>query len=50
MLTAWPPQVKKVLNAGTFYLSWSASGTPLDLTLCEQRRRRTRQTDNRFFW
>ncbi|XP_037087422.1 synaptojanin-1-like [Pollicipes pollicipes] len=43
-------EVKKILNAGTFYLSWSATGRPLDLTLCEQRRRRTELTDNRFFW
>ncbi|XP_043228770.1 synaptojanin-1-like [Amphibalanus amphitrite] len=43
-------EVKKILNAGTLYFSWSASGDPLDLTLCEQRRRRTSVTDNRFFW
>jgi hypothetical protein len=43
-------QIKKVLNSGTFYFSWSSSGEPLDLTLCEQRRTYTKEPDNRFFW
>ncbi|KAL1129891.1 hypothetical protein AAG570_012835 [Ranatra chinensis] len=43
-------EVKKLLNSGTFYFSWSPSGSPMDLTLCSQRARRTHNTDNRFFW
>lgn len=51
-------EVRKVLNSGTFYFSWNASGpqtpsTPLqnfDITLSAQRRRKTNETDNRFFW
>lgn len=49
-------QIRKVLNSGTFYFSWSsaASSSPslntFDLTLCAQRRRKTNETDNRFFW
>lgn len=43
-------EVRKVLNSGTFYFSWSLSGAPLDLTLCEQRASFTAETDNRFFW
>jgi len=45
-----PLQVKKVLNSGTFYFSWSSSTEPIDLTLCEQKRTFTKETDNRFFW
>ncbi|XP_046406834.1 synaptojanin-1 isoform X1 [Ischnura elegans] len=43
-------EVRKLLNSGTFYFSWSSSGEPLDLTLCAQRRLKTKETDNRFFW
>lgn len=49
-------EVRKLLNSGTFYFSWlSTTSTnsykiPLDLTLCAQRKQRTSQTDNRFFW
>ncbi|KAF5300952.1 hypothetical protein FQA39_LY10922, partial [Lamprigera yunnana] len=46
-------EVRKLLNSGTFYFSWysgQSGGTPLDLTLCAQRRQKTCQTDHRFFW
>ncbi|GIY38362.1 synaptojanin-1 [Caerostris extrusa] len=43
-------EVRKVLNSGTFYFSWSSTGTPLDLTLCEQRSNFAAESDNRFFW
>nr|CAI5825634.1 unnamed protein product [Callosobruchus analis] len=46
-------EVRKLLNSGTFYFSWysgAAGGTPLDLTLCAQRRSKTSTTDHRFFW
>ncbi|XP_069684733.1 synaptojanin-1 isoform X2 [Periplaneta americana] len=43
-------EVRKVLNSGTFYFSWSSSGEALDITLCAQRRRKMAATDNRFFW
>ncbi|KAF8790383.1 synaptojanin-1-like [Argiope bruennichi] len=43
-------EVRKVLNSGTFYFSWSSSGVPLDLTLCEQRSQFGAESDNRFFW
>lgn len=47
-------EVRKVLNSGTFYFSWSGGVTvglsQFDLTLCAQRRRRTNEVDNRFFW
>jgi synaptojanin len=55
-------EVRKVLNSGTFYFSWNSSGnqqqispqspTPIsfDITLSAQRRRKTQETDNRFFW
>jgi hypothetical protein len=43
-------EVRKLLNSGTFYFSWSASGEALDITLCAQRRKKTAVTDNRFFW
>uniref|UniRef100_A0ABD2WZA8 phosphoinositide 5-phosphatase n=2 Tax=Trichogramma kaykai TaxID=54128 RepID=A0ABD2WZA8_9HYME len=44
-------EIKKVLNSGTFYFSWSA-GTQhvLDLTLSVQQRYSLNTTDNRFFW
>jgi synaptojanin len=50
-------EVRKVLNSGTFYFSWSSgtqtqnsSNVPFDITLCAQRRRKTSETDSRFFW
>ncbi|GFT46813.1 synaptojanin-1 [Nephila pilipes] len=43
-------EVRKVLNSGTFYFSWSSSGVSLDLTLCEQRSNFGADSDNRFFW
>ncbi|BES93669.1 phosphoinositide 5-phosphatase [Nesidiocoris tenuis] len=43
-------EVKKLLNSGTFYFSWSGSGEEQDITLCAQRRTKTTATDNRFFW
>ncbi|XP_040165309.1 synaptojanin-1 [Anopheles arabiensis] len=57
-------EIRKVLNSGTFYFSFSnvagsgGGGTGptiaqpfgFDVTLSAQRRRRTRETDNRFFW
>lgn len=43
-------EVRRLLNSGTFYFSWSSSGEALDLTLCAQRRKLTNETDNRFFW
>ena len=44
-------EVRKVLNSGTFYFSWSAGSNPaLDITLSVQRRYMTNCTDNRFFW
>ena len=43
-------EVRKLLNSGTFYFSWSSNGEALDLTLSAQRRTRTKETDNRFFW
>uniref|UniRef100_T1IB66 phosphoinositide 5-phosphatase n=1 Tax=Rhodnius prolixus TaxID=13249 RepID=T1IB66_RHOPR len=43
-------EVKKLLNSGTFYFSWSPTGDPVDITLCAQRRVMTGTTDNRFFW
>ncbi|XP_035210715.1 synaptojanin-1-like [Stegodyphus dumicola] len=43
-------EVRKVLNSGTFYFSWSCTEEPLDLTLCEQRAHFTTESDNRFFW
>ncbi|KDR22712.1 Synaptojanin-1 [Zootermopsis nevadensis] len=43
-------EVRKLLNSGTFYFSWSSSGEALDITLCAQRRRKNAVTDNRFFW
>lgn len=56
-LRGWPQdgerilEIRRVMNAGTFYFSWSAkTEKPLDITLCAQRRARTQETDNRFFW
>ena len=56
-LRGWPQdgekilEIRRVMNAGTFYFSWSAkTSNPLDITLCAQRRARTQETDNRFFW
>jgi synaptojanin len=50
-------EVRKVLNSGTFYFSWIAGGIQpqqssqsFDITLSAQRRRKTNETDNRFFW
>lgn len=43
-------EVRKVLNSGTFYFSWSANQEPLDITLSAQRRCKSTTTDNRFFW
>lgn len=43
-------EVRRLLNSGTFYFSWSNTGETLDLTLCAQRRHLTADTDNRFFW
>ncbi|PSN48304.1 Synaptojanin-1 [Blattella germanica] len=40
-------EVRKVLNSGTFYFSWSSTGEALDITLCAQRRRKMAATDNR---
>lgn len=50
-------EVRKVLNSGTFYFSWnssapqpSAPNQSFDITLSAQRRRKTNEADNRFFW
>jgi phosphatidylinositol-bisphosphatase len=44
-------EVRKVLNSGTFYFSWSAGQQEsLDITLSAQRRCKSTITDNRFFW
>jgi synaptojanin len=50
-------EVRKVLNSGTFYFSWNSttnqqqqSQYSFDITLSAQRRRKTNETDNRFFW
>ncbi|XP_017880386.1 synaptojanin-1 isoform X1 [Ceratina calcarata] len=44
-------EVRKVLNSGTFYFSWSAgSQESLDITLSAQKRCKATATDNRFFW
>ncbi|KAL1454243.1 hypothetical protein WDU94_010517 [Cyamophila willieti] len=43
-------EVRKLLNSGTFYFSWSAGAVKsLDLSLCAQRRKYTTETDRRFF-
>lgn len=44
-------EVKKLLNSGTFYFSWSS--TPqrmMDITLNVQQKYVSSCTDNRFFW
>uniref|UniRef100_A0A6B2EEV7 phosphoinositide 5-phosphatase n=1 Tax=Phlebotomus kandelakii TaxID=1109342 RepID=A0A6B2EEV7_9DIPT len=46
-------EVRKLLNSGTFYFAWSMSPPQqqiFDITICAQRKRRTTETDNRFFW
>lgn len=46
-------EVRKLLNSGTFYFSWSSgksNDTIFDLTLCSQRKSKTSVADNRFFW
>ena len=45
-------ELRKFLNAGTFYFSWSATGlgNQFDLSLCAQRSMNDQRTDNRFFW
>lgn len=44
-------EVRKFLNSGTFYFSWSASQQEcLDITLSAQKRTISTITDNRFFW
>uniref|UniRef100_A0A8D8SPY4 phosphoinositide 5-phosphatase n=1 Tax=Cacopsylla melanoneura TaxID=428564 RepID=A0A8D8SPY4_9HEMI len=44
-------EVRKLLNSGTFYFSWSVGAAEsLDLSLCAQRRKYTSETDRRFFW
>lgn len=49
-------EIRKVLNSGTFYFSFSnqpggnGGGASFDITLSAQRRKRTMDTDNRFFW
>lgn len=44
--------VKKNLNSGTFFFSWTPNNQSpkFDLTLCAQKYERTKSTDNRFFW
>ncbi|XP_043464476.1 synaptojanin-1 [Leptopilina heterotoma] len=44
-------EVRKVLNSGTFYFSWSSGQQDVfDITLSAQRRYKSSTTDNRFFW
>ncbi|GAB6030737.1 hypothetical protein CHUAL_007588 [Chamberlinius hualienensis] len=44
-------EVRKLINSGTFYFSWSSTlKEPFDLTLCAQRQPKSTETDNRFFW
>ncbi|GAB0096797.1 Synaptojanin-1 [Sergentomyia squamirostris] len=46
-------EVRKLLNSGTFYFAWNTSPADqqlFDITICAQRKRRTTETDNRFFW
>ncbi|XP_023247557.1 synaptojanin-1 isoform X2 [Copidosoma floridanum] len=44
-------EVRKVLNSGTFYFSWSSSPNySLDVTLSVQTRFNSNATDNRYFW
>lgn len=44
-------EVRKVLNSGTFYFSWSSKlPETLDITLSSQQKYELNSTDNRFFW
>ncbi|XP_030058011.1 synaptojanin-1 isoform X1 [Microcaecilia unicolor] len=43
-------EVRKVLNSGSFYFAWSATGVSLDLSLNAHRSMQEQTTDNRFFW
>lgn len=43
-------EIRKLLNSGTFYFSWSSSKDAWDLSLCAQRQLQQHETDNRFFW
>ncbi|NWZ99761.1 SYNJ1 protein, partial [Nesospiza acunhae] len=43
-------EVRKVLNSGSFYFAWSATGVSLDLSLSAHRSMQEHSTDNRFFW
>lgn len=48
-------EVRKVLNSGTFYFTYNPNAinqqqNSFDITLSAQRRRKTNETDNRFFW
>lgn len=48
-------EVRKVLNSGTFYFTYNPNAgnqnaNSFDITLSAQRRRKTIETDNRFFW
>lgn len=40
-------EVRKLFNSCTFYFSWSSTGDAIDITLCAQRRSKTKVTDNR---
>ncbi|XP_072938550.1 synaptojanin-1 [Epargyreus clarus] len=46
-------EVRKLLNSGTFYFSWTSGKSNenlFDLTLCAQRKSKGANPDNRFFW
>ena len=44
-------ELRKFLNGGSFYFSWSPLGPSFDLSLCAQRYHSTTQdSDHRFFW
>ncbi|KAM5179819.1 synaptojanin-1 isoform 2-T2 [Mantella aurantiaca] len=43
-------EVRKVLNSGSFYFAWSATGVSMDLSLNAHRSTQEQRTDNRFFW
>jgi len=43
-------EVRKLLQCGSAYFSWSSSGTPVDLTLSAQRAHKYATSDSRFFW
>lgn len=44
-------EVRKFLNSGTFYFSWTGGQQEcLDITLSAQKRSKSTTTDNRFFW